>query len=130
MQDSGALCKPKHKSSKHDVVSDKHIAEMAREIHNCKYLAFNLGLTKPESTEIQMDNMGNYRMQKVDCLHMWRNKFGDEASYKRLLQAAQDSNEVMLITYLLGLPGGIGEELKEDLSSQKTLRKLGKVIRG
>ena len=97
---------------------------MAANIKAWEILAIHLELDEAEAIEIKMDNLGYYRMQKVSCLRKWRSKFGDEATYKRLLQAAQDSNEGMLVTYLLGLPGGIGEELKEDLSSQKTLRKL------
>ena len=97
-----------------NVVSDRHIAEMADEILEWENLAPFLDLTEPEIVEIQKNDKDSYKLQRINCLRKWKRHYGDRASYNCLLKAARDSQQEHLIKYILALPGIEDEVYKDD----------------
>lgn len=98
-----------------EVITDRHLAEMAAELREWEALRPYLELTEADEVEIKKDDLGFYGEQKQNCLRKWRRKFGDKASYCTLLRAAVacGRQEVeMLVLYLLALPD-IGDELQK-----------------
>lgn len=86
-------------------VTDRRLSEIALVIVDWEGLAPYLGLTEPEIVEIKQDN-NTYKKQKIGSLRVWREKYGDRATYQSLIKAARDSRNAKLayeITELIGM---------------------------
>ncbi len=84
------------------LVSDLHLAEIAKTVVEWEDLAPYLHLTEAEVVEIRKDNNG-YRQQKVCCLRRWKESYGDRATYQCLMKAAQDSGQGLAGSFIRGL---------------------------
>ena len=62
---------------------DDHLSEVALSITEWRSIAPFLGLTRAEECEIQND-CGKMRTQKIEMLRKWREKYGNQATYRRL----------------------------------------------
>ena len=67
------------------VISDYHIAEMARDLKDWGEIAPSIGLSEGERKEIKKDFQEQYNRQKRQALHVWYDKCGDHATYRVLL---------------------------------------------
>ena len=62
-------------------ISDYHIAEMAQDLKNWEEVSVSINLSESERKEIKEDYHGRYSLQKRQALRVWRNKYGDKATY-------------------------------------------------
>ena len=85
-------------------VTDRHLSEIAAEIIDWEALAPYLSLKEAEIEEIKQD-FSTSKKQKVGLLRVWRERYGDEATYQCLIQAAQDSHNVKLASHINELLG-------------------------
>ena len=76
-------------------VSDKHVAEISRELVKWEELAPWLELTLAEEEEVKRS--GDYGHQKRDLLRTWRRMQGNGATYRRLIIALCCARNVELI---------------------------------
>ena len=87
-------------------VSDKHVAEISRQLVKWEELAPWLELTPAEEEEVKRS--GNlYGHQKREILRTWRRKKGNDATYRRLITAlccAQNVELIDAIKVILGPP--------------------------
>ena len=73
-----------------EVVSDENLAVIARDhLVDWEDLHPFLGLTRPQKKEIIKSFPGDYRKQKRECLEVWKEVKGDEATYRVLISAAE-----------------------------------------
>ena len=78
------------------LVTDGHLSEIAAEIIDWEALAPYLSLKEAEIVKIK---------QKVGLLRVWRERYGDEATYQCLIQAARDSHNSKLASHINQLLG-------------------------
>ena len=79
------------------MISDTHLAVIARDhLTQWKQLRPFLGLNMSQEEEISMSNQGDYGMQKLKCLHMWKTVKGGEATYQALISAAKEAKNQLL----------------------------------
>ena len=77
-------------------VSDLHLAEIAYDLVDWEVLAPSLDTTESEQKVIREDFEGRYNLQKLQCLHVWRRKNGDKASYRKLISVCCSEGLVSL----------------------------------
>ena len=85
-------------------VTDRHLSEIAAEIIDWEALAPYLSLKEAEIEEIKQD-FSTSKKQKVGLLRVWRERYGDEATYQCLIQAARDSHNAKLASHINELLG-------------------------
>ena len=76
-------------------VSDKHVAEISRQLVKWEELAPWLELTPAEEEEVKRS--GDYGHQKREFLRTWRQRKGNDATYRRLITALCISQNMELI---------------------------------
>ena len=86
-------------------VSDRRLSEIAQENFDLEDLAPYLGLSDAEIVEVKRDN-SSYRKQKTGLLKLWRERYGDRATYQCLIDAAMDSRNAKLASHIMDLLGG------------------------
>lgn len=88
-------------------VSNQHLAQIAEGIKRWEMIIDDLGITEAESVEIKKDNQGFYRLQKIACLRLWKQKYGYKATYQYLLQTVRkvtsEQQVASVITKLIGI---------------------------
>ena len=78
-------------------VSDRDLATIARDhIHNWESLRPYLGLNHAQKEEIRRSCPGDYGRQKQECLEVWKETKGNEATYQALITAAEEAKEQTL----------------------------------
>lgn len=75
-----------------EAVSERKISVIAREIVSWERLAPSLTIFSAEQEELREDHNTCYR-RKIGMLRKWRMKYGDDATYERLIEAAKDSKD-------------------------------------
>ena len=70
-----------------DKICDALILKIASKIVTWDELAINLGMTQAERENIKRDNVGDYAQQKAQLLFKWREKYGVDATYRKLTEA-------------------------------------------
>ena len=79
-----------------EVVSDIDVAVIARDhVITWDSLSRFLGLTRPQEESIGR-TYSNYENQKKECLEVWRQTKGNEATYGALINAAEQAKEQKL----------------------------------
>lgn len=68
-------------------VSDEHIAEIVCSFHEWHFIATRLELSDVEQKDIEEVYPRNYKLQRRESLHIWKEKFGSEATYRKLIVA-------------------------------------------
>ena len=76
-------------------VSDKHVAEISRQLVKWEELAPWLELTPAEEEEVKRS--GDYGHQKREFLRTWRQRKGNDATYRRLITALCCAQDIELI---------------------------------
>ena len=73
-------------------VSDRDLAIIARDhLTDWESLRPFLGLSRPQEREISKSCLGDYGKQKHECLEVWKEMKGKEATYQALIKAAEDA---------------------------------------
>ena len=73
-------------------VSDRDLAIIARDhLADWKALRPFLGLSRPQEREIVQSYPTDYGKQKQECLEVWKEMKGKEATYRALIKAAEDA---------------------------------------
>ena len=70
-----------------DKICDTLILKIAGKIVTWDLLAIYLGMTPAEKETIKRDNSGDYAQQKIQLLFKWREKYGIDATYRKLTEA-------------------------------------------
>ena len=80
-----------------DEVSDKDLATIARDhLSNWESLRPYLELSHAQKEEIRRSCPGDYGKQKQECLEVWKQTKGNEATYCALITAAEDAKQQTL----------------------------------
>ena len=87
------------------VVKERHLADLAQMIPGWKELAHRLALSEVEERTIEEENRKSAQ-RKVAVIRMWRQKNGKRATYKRLMEAFWQMNNVGLVEEVVGLLEG------------------------
>ena len=75
-----------------ETIGDKDLAKIARDyVTDWEPLAPFLGLSCPQREEIRRSNPTKYGMQKQECLEVWREMKGNEATYLALIKASEEA---------------------------------------
>ena len=75
-----------------DVVSDRDLAVIARDyLDDWENLHSFLGLSRVQKREIANSYPRDYGKQKQECLEVWKEVMGPEATYSALISAAEDA---------------------------------------
>ena len=78
-------------------VSDRDLATIARDhLSNWESLRPYLGLNHALKEEIRRSCPGDYGRQKQECLEVWKEMKGNEATYQALITAAEEAKEQTL----------------------------------
>ena len=86
------------------LVTDGHLSEIAAQIVDWEALAPYLSLKEAEIVQVKQD-FSTDKKQKVGLLRVWRERYGDEATYQSLIKAARDSHNAKLASYINVLLG-------------------------
>jgi hypothetical protein len=79
------------------VVSDRDLAVIARDhLTDWENLQPFLGLSRAQKKEIARSYPGDYGLQKQECLEVWKEKIGREATYRALISAAEEARDQQL----------------------------------
>ena len=83
------LSEPQYNGSQYldDKICDALILKIASKIVTWDLLAIYLGMTPAEKENIKRDNSGDYAQQKIQLLFKWREKYGIDATYRKLTEA-------------------------------------------
>ena len=80
-----------------DEISDRDLAIIARDhLTDWKALRPFLGLSRPQEREIVQSYSTDYGKQKQECLEVWKEMKGKEATYQALIKAAEDAKSQSL----------------------------------
>ena len=88
------VCVPAEARGKEDedVVSDRDLAVIARDyLNDWENLHSFLGLSRVQKREIANSYPRDYGKQKQECLEVWKEVMGPEATYSALISAAEDA---------------------------------------
>ena len=78
-------------------ISDRDLAIIARDhLIDWKALRPFLGLSRPQEREISKSCLRDYGKQKHECLEVWKEMKGREATYQALIKAAEDAKSQSL----------------------------------
>ena len=78
-------------------VSDRDLAIIARDhVNDWKSLRPFLELSRPKEKEIVQSYSTDYGKQKQECLEVWKEMKGKEATYSVLIRAAEDAKSQSL----------------------------------
>ena len=79
------------------VVSDKDIATIARDLlTDWESLQPYLGLSRAQKVDIRKSYPGEYGKQKHECLEVWKETKGNEATYGAFITAAEEAKDQQL----------------------------------
>ena len=77
------------------MVSDEDVATIARDhLTDWESLRPYLGLSRSQQVEIR--NSGDYGKQKRECLEVWKETKGNDATYSALITAAEKAKDQQL----------------------------------
>ena len=74
--------------------------KLSKNLDNWEVIGFYLGLTPPEIKAIKV-NSNNEEVRRIQALHKWREKKGQNATYYNLIEALSECNRVDLIDQAL-----------------------------
>ena len=66
------------------------MATIARD-HLIQWESLSPYLELSRAQKVEIDRSGDYGMQKQECLSVWRQKLGNKATYRALIQAAEEA---------------------------------------
>ena len=79
------------------MITDKHLTVIARcHLTDWESLVPFLGLTRARQQQIARSYPGDYSRQKQECLQVWREMKGAEATYQALITAAEEAENQLL----------------------------------
>ena len=75
-----------------EIIGDTDLAKIARDlVTDWDSLTAYLGLNRPQREEIRRSYPGDYGKQKRECLEVWKEVKGNEATYRALIKAAEEA---------------------------------------
>ena len=75
-----------------EIIGDTDLAKIARDyMTDWDSLTPYLGLNRPQREEIRRSYPGDYGKQKRECLEVWKEVKGNEATYRALIKAAEEA---------------------------------------
>jgi len=77
----------------HGIICSDLLAQVAAHIVSWEEIATEFGFIYSEIEEIQRDNSGHYRLQKVDFLRRWKQKQGCKATIGLLVGNLNNSGQ-------------------------------------
>ena len=78
-------------------ISDRHLAVIARDhLSDWGSLVPFLRLTRAQEQQIARSYPGDYSKQKKECLKIWKEMKGADATYQALITAAVEANDQLL----------------------------------
>jgi hypothetical protein len=89
-------CRIVPKSCLDHVISDIHIAQLAKSVTEWQELAPFLGLSRAEIKEIVAEYRGGLKLQTREALGKWKEKNGREATYQNLIKIFRKQDRVDL----------------------------------
>ena len=90
------------------VVSDPDVSLIAREcLADWEALRSDLGLNRAQETAIRNSFHGKYEQQRRECLNIWKEMKGDEATYHALITAAESAKNQQLADTVKALVRGM-----------------------
>ena len=82
------------KKKKDDEISDRDLAVIARDyLTDWEKLHPFLGLNRAQKKEIARSYPADYGLQKQECLEVWKEERGREATYRALISAAEEARD-------------------------------------
>ena len=88
------------------MISDRHIVVITRDhLTDWETLAVFLGLTEAKQQQIARSYLGDYGRQGRECLEVWREMKGAEATYQALITAAVEAKDQLLADTVKNLYG-------------------------
>ena len=89
--------KRKRKEEEDDEISGRDLAVIARDhLTQWEKLHPFLGLNRAQKKEIARSYPGDYGLQKQECLEVWKEERGREATYRALISAAEEAKDQQL----------------------------------
>ena len=86
--------KRKRKEEDEDEISGRDLAVIARDhLTDWENLQPFLGLSRAQKKEISKSFPGDYGKQKRECLEVWKEERGREATYRALISAAEEAKD-------------------------------------
>jgi hypothetical protein len=78
-------------------INDRDLAVIARDhLTDWENLQPFLGLNRAQKKEIANSYPRDYGKQKRECLEVWKEKIGREATYRALISAAEEARDQQL----------------------------------
>ena len=88
------LTDPQASGKEDEVVSNKHLAVISRDhLTQWEKLHPFLGLSRAQKKKIARSYPGDYGLQKQECLEVWKEERGREATYRALISAAEEARD-------------------------------------
>jgi GTPase SAR1 family protein len=85
------------KKKEDDEINDRDIAVISRDhLTDWENLQPFLGLSRAQKKEISKSFPGDYGKQKRECLEVWKEERGREATYRALISAAEEARDQQL----------------------------------
>ncbi|CAI8054043.1 hypothetical protein GBAR_LOCUS29538 [Geodia barretti] len=85
------------KKKEDDVISDRDLAVIARHyLKDWEKLRPFLRLSRAQKKEIARSYSRDYELQKQECLEVWKEEMGREATYQALISAAEEAGDQQL----------------------------------
>ena len=80
-----------------DEISDRDLAVIARDhLSDWENLQPFLGLSRVQKKSIANSYPRDYEKQKRECLEVWKEERGREATYRALISAAEEARDQLL----------------------------------
>ena len=76
------------------MISDRDLAVIARHyLKDWEKVRPFLGLSRAQKKEIARSYSRDYELQKQECLEVWKEERGREATYRALISAAEEARD-------------------------------------
>ena len=77
--------------------------EIACKLDNWEMLCAHLSISSAEQAELRKNHPGDYRLQKIQALKLWKHKFGRMATYEHLVSIIKKLGSISLAEDILHL---------------------------
>ena len=74
------------------ICSEKDLMEIACKLDNWEILCAHLSISSAEQAELKKNHPGDYRLQKIQALTLWKRKCGQIATYGYLVTTFKKLN--------------------------------------
>ena len=77
--------------------------EIACKLDNWEMLCAHLSISSAEQAEVKKNHQGDYRLQKIQALKLWKHKLGRMATYEHLVGIIKKLGSISLAEDILHL---------------------------